>query len=419
MSANLHTADRRIGVMHLIHTVAYGGVESVVLNWLGAIDRARFDVHLVCFANPGGTEEPFVREAERRGFAVSRIVWNRRKPVWRAARSLAGLIRANKIDVLHTHNEYANIVGAVASFMRRVKTITTVYVRGRWGWRRNTIQAIDTLVLRRFDRVTAHCEETQRVMSRALPEHDIRTLICGFKINRDAEEPAERLARRRGRGVAADDVLLVNVARLYPEKDQAFLLRCFAEIVRRRPQARLWIVGVGPLEAELKSLAAGLNLLGHVRFLGWVESWSRLLPLCDVQVHPATIEGVSLAVGEGMAAGLPLVASEVGGLREIITHERTGLFVPHGDERKFIEQTLRLIDDAALRGKLGEAARRFIDEEYSIEVAVHRLEETYREMKLVGTMRTGAAKSEAAKAGTATVAKSVSEETGKCVSASS
>lgn len=371
----------RITVLHLIHTMAYGGVESVVLNWLSKLDPTRFEVHLACFANPGGTEMSFVGEAERCGFTVTKIPWGRRKPLWQAARALARLLRMRRVQVLHTHNEYADFVGAMAARLSAVKTVATVYVRGDFGWRRNVLQAIDRLALHGFDSITAHCEETRQQLTRLYPRRSIKTLICGFAVsNWPAMSLSERRAQRQAAGIADDQVLLVNVARLYPEKAQAFLLECFAEIVARAPRARLWIVGVGPLEAELKRRAAELNLNEVVRFLGWQDHWASLLPLCDVQVHPTLMEGVSLAVGEGMAAGLPVIASNVGGLGEIIKHQQTGLFFHAGDAQQFIEQTLRLIEDEAGRRRLGAAGRSFIEREYSLEVAVRNLEETYREV---------------------------------------
>jgi glycosyltransferase involved in cell wall biosynthesis len=368
--------------MHLIHTMAYGGVESVVLNWLGKIDRERFDVRLVCFANPGETEAPFVREAAQRGFIVAKIPWNRRKPLLKSAYALKRLMQEHQTEILHMHNEYANFVGALATLLQPVKTISTIYVRGDFSWRRNILQTIDGLVIRCFDRVTAHCEMTRKQLAESLGAKDIKTLICGFESehNEAMQGPEERLARRNQAGIKDGETLLVNVARLYPEKHQAFLLESFAEIVEKCPKARLWIVGVGPLEAELKSYATQLGVTDRVEFLGWVENWQSLLPLCDIQVHPALMEGVSLAIGEGMAAGLPVIASDVGGLREVLTHKRTGILVPSGDKPRFVEETVRLILNKDERLRLGSAAQRFINSEYSLGLAVRSLEETYSEV---------------------------------------
>lgn len=375
-------ADARpVRVVHLIHSMAYGGVETALLNWVRGLEAAGHAVRVVCFANPGGTEAPFVDAAARLGIAVSTISWARRKPLVKAARALAAQIRGFEADILHCHGWYADFVGAVASWMAPVKTITTQYVWFDYDWKRNLIQLIDRYVIRLFDRVTTHCEATRRAtVERGFAPESVRTLICGFETHRVTLAPAERSRRRLARGVADDEILLVNVARLYPEKAQDSLLRCFQEIHRREPRARLWIAGVGPLEAELRALCTRLGLDDRVQFIGFVTDLPATLALADLQVHPARIEGVPLAICEGMAAALPIVASAVGGLPEVLEHGTSGLLVPEGDEAAFAASVLALVRDPGRARGLGEAARRFIEDDYSLARAVRAVEATYAEM---------------------------------------
>jgi len=376
-----NVAARRISVLHLIHTMAYGGVETAVLNWLTNFDRERFDAHIACFANPGATERPFVEAAEQRGVRVWRIPWGRRKPIIKAGRALAALLRDQRVDILHTHNWYADFVGALAARLAPVKTITTLYVWFDYDWKRNLLQALDRRVIKRFDLVTAHCEDTRRkTIAGGYPAERLRVLNCGFATRRADLTPAERQARRRAFGVSDEEIVLANIARLYPEKAQAALLRCFKEIHRRAPQTRLWITGVGPLEAELKRSCAALGLDGVVSFLGFVNDLPQLLALVDAQVHPALIEGIPLAICAGMAAGLPIVASAVGGLPEILAGGRCGRLVPGGDEEAFVEAVLRLIAAPEEAARLGRAARQMIETDFSLDAAVRRVEETYLEV---------------------------------------
>ena len=373
--------EPRISVLHLIHTMAYGGIETVVLNWIRGMDRTRFDVHLACFANPGGTEQPFVEAAERQGLTVHKLPWGRGKPVLKAAGELVRLARRFRVDIVHSHNCYADLVSLAAAWRLPVKTITTVYVWCDLDWKRNLIQAINRAILPFFDRITAHCEFTRiETVRRGFPEAKITTLICGFETHPVTLSVQERLGERRARGVRDDELLLVNIARLYPEKAQDALLRIFARIRERHPNTRLWIAGVGPLEAELKALCARLGLDRSVEFIGFITDLPRLLALADIQVHPAHIEGVALAICEGMAAGLPIVASAVGGLSEVLSYGENGLLVPPGDEAAFVDAVCSVIDDPDLGRRLGAAARRFIQHDYSLKTAVAAVEQTYREL---------------------------------------
>lgn len=129
----------KTSVFHLIHTMAYGGIETIVVNWFDHLDRDRFDLKLVCFANPGNTERPFVDAARRRGIEVVKIPWGRRKPLFQATREFVRLVRQFDADIVHTHNVYADIVGWLAAKRTRAKTVASLYVWGEFGVKRNLL----------------------------------------------------------------------------------------------------------------------------------------------------------------------------------------------------------------------------------------------------------------------------------------
>ena len=372
---------RPVSVMHLLHTMAYGGVETAVINWLLRIDRERFTPHLVVFSNPDHSESHFVTAAEAAGLTVHKIPWGRRKPLWKAARALSALMREKNVQVLHTHNWYADFVGALAARFVPVKTITTVYVWSDFDWKRNLLQWIDRYVIRSFDIVSAHCSDTYRkTLSLGVPASHLRTLICGFEAPKVDLPPDVRAHMRRQMGVGDDEFLLVNVARLYPEKAQDSLLRIFKRLLERCPQCRLWIAGIGPLEAQLKAYCAELGLESKVDFVGFVEDLPNFLALVDLHVNSSMAEGVPLAICSGMAAGLPIVATAVGGLPDVILQGKTGILVEAGNETAFVDAVERLVRDSEDRRRLGSAARRFIETEYSLDHAVRQIENTYLEL---------------------------------------
>src|SRR5688572_9055240 len=136
-----------VRVAHLIHTMAHGGVETALINWFKTFTPDNVQAHLLCFANPGHTEKPFVDAATNAGLAVHLIPWGRHKPVLRSARALAAFIREHRIELLHCHNTYANLVGLCASRSTRVKTLTTVYVWSGYGVKRRMLQWLDERML--------------------------------------------------------------------------------------------------------------------------------------------------------------------------------------------------------------------------------------------------------------------------------
>ena len=369
-------ARTRVG--HLIHTMAHGGIETALLNWVLSMDPERFEVHLVCFANPGGTEGAFVAAAGRAGLAVHLVPWSRRKPVLRAARALADLVRSLQLDILHCHNCYADVVGLVTARLVRVRTVTTVYVWHAFDWKRSMIQWIDLQVIRHFDQITAHCEDARRgTIARGIPEDRVTLLTCGYSLEAVSLAADDRHRRRAELGATADDIVLVNVARFWPEKAHDVLIESFQAAHARCARLRLWLVGIGPEEERIRAMVSARGLDERVTFLGFEPELARLLALVDIQVHPSDIEGVALAVCAGMAAGLPIVATRVGGLPEVLKDEHSALLVEPRQPEALSEAVLRLVAQPALARRLGVAAQRFIEEEYSLSAATRRVEATY------------------------------------------
>jgi glycosyltransferase involved in cell wall biosynthesis len=371
----------RVPVAHLIHTMAYGGVETALINWLTRIPRDGFEAHLICFANPGETERPFVEAANAAGLRVLRIPWHRGKPVWRSARALKRILEENGIRILHCHNTYANLVGLLAGRLARVLTTTTLYVWGEFGWKRGMLQWMDRAMLPWFDRITAHCEETRRqTIAMGYRPEEVSLLVCGFEAKPVTTAVEERRARRAELGASDSDRVLINVARFYPEKAHDVLLEGFRQMREREPGLRLWLLGVGPEEERIRALTKEQGLEESVRFLGFRSDLEQVLSLADIMVHPSHMEGVPLAILSGLAAGLPVVATAVGGLPEVVRNGESGILIPPGRPDELASAVLGLAGDEGRCRELGAAAKRFIEEEYSLDAAARRVTSLYKEM---------------------------------------
>src|SRR5262249_8145718 len=163
--------------------------------------------------------------------------------------------------ILHCHNTYAQLVTIAVGRMTRVKTITTLYVWGNFGWKRAVLQWLDCLSLRFFDQVSAHCQETfQETVRRGIPAGKLRVLIGGFTEGGGEWRPEGRDQGRARLGAKPGDFVLINVARFWPEKAHDVLLHAFRMVLHQQPNARLWIAGVGPLEGEVRALCDRLQL---------------------------------------------------------------------------------------------------------------------------------------------------------------
>lgn len=182
-------------------------------------------------------------------------------------------------------------------------------------------------------------------------------------------DPAERTARRAELmpGVPADCFLWGSTGRLRWEKGFDVLLPAFAELRRTHPRAFLVIGGDGSDRAALEAQAASLGLREHVKFLGFRKDVPAILSVLDGYVLASRSEGLGTAILEALAAGLPGVATEVGGIPDSVRHEKTGLLVPNENPTAIAAAMARLMDDEGLRERLGAAAWKMVREEFTAE----------------------------------------------------
>jgi glycosyltransferase involved in cell wall biosynthesis len=388
------TPVRKIRVLHLIHSMAIGGIETTVLNWVRFLDTDRCEFFVCCFAGDRGREYPFLEAAAAAAVGpIYTIPWRRSKPVFRAARALARHVRDLQIDIVHTHSYYANVVGAAFRLLQRdIPVVGTLYVWGHYDPLRMMLQFTDWCAMRFiYDGVTAHCENTvKQTLRLGFTEEEVALTISGVPAHERPSSPEERARLRRKAGLGDDELLLVNLARIYPEKAHDQLLQSFKIIHDRIPRARLWIAGTGlpQLQAKLSALQSQLGLDGAASFIGFRSDVARILQMADIMVHPSHVEGVPLTILHGMTAGLPIVASDVGGVADVIKHGKTGVLVQENDVDGFASAVIGLAQSEPERRRLGHNALEFAVSEQSMATASRQLGAVYSKLL---ARRTGAA----------------------------
>jgi L-malate glycosyltransferase len=191
---------------------------------------------------------------------------------------------------------------------------------------------------------------------------------------------AERSVVRQEFGVADEEFVILQVARLDPLKDHVTALRTLERVVQQRPDARLLVAGEGPELPTIQAAVAHLGLQRQVRLLGLRTDVPRLLAAADLFLLTSVSEGIPLTVIEAMAAGLPVVATPVGAIAVAIEDGKSGLLVPVRDAGALEAALRRLIEDAALRQALGAAARARVESVFAFEAVVARLAAIYDEL---------------------------------------
>jgi glycosyltransferase involved in cell wall biosynthesis len=286
-------------------------------------------------------------------------------------------------DLLHAH---LLLLDAFAGGLVRVGFRTPVVAKAACGGtfgdvsrlRRIPMRSVFRIGLRRIDRIVATSEQVRSEL-----------LDYGFPPSRVARIPngvdTGRFAPRHGRSelkthLAPEGPLAVFVGRLDVQKGLECLLRAWARVRAEHPRARLVLIGEGPQAHALQELAGALGVQDEVLFAGAQRDVRPYLQAADVFVLPSLAEGMSNALLEAMACGVPCVTTRVGGNVDLVTDGETGLLVDPGQEEPLARALLTLLDDPEGAQRLGEAARRRIEQGYTMEAVTERYLALYEEL---------------------------------------
>jgi len=290
--------------------------------------------------------------------------------------------RRREFDVIHVHS--ATVSALVAAYAGRKlgkPVVMKVMASGQWGdfkrMRSGEVLAGARRMMRRLhdvDRVVClNREVADECLEEGFRADQLFPVPNGFPI--DGVVARESYPDR-------DELQVIFSGRLDPQKDPALLLEAFAIAMTaaKAPRLRLRFLGDGPLVASLEERARSLGLQDRVRFLGRVNDVPRHLVEADIFVLPSLSEGISNALLEALAHGVPAIATDIPGNRDLIEDERTGLLVPAGDARVLSGALLRLAGDRALRESLGRAGRRLVEDRFDLRKVAGSYAGMYREI---------------------------------------
>jgi sugar transferase (PEP-CTERM/EpsH1 system associated) len=366
-----------IRVMHVVHTYGVGGMEVGITKLVNALDRTRV-TSSICSCCPGDSLKNRL-DPEIRLFELNRKPGNDPKLVAQLYR----LLRRERPHVLHTHRWATLCEGLIAARLAGVPFV----VHGEHGTletrRHNAF--VQRTVWKRVDQVLSVSSRLAERMAREIsfPLDRIKVIRNGVDTTRF--RPGGGAAARQALGVSPDALIIGAVGRLVPVKDYPTLLRALALLRERGVAFESIIAGTGPLRDELTALAISLGL-ANVRFLGNRNDIEHVLPAFDVFVLSSSSEGLSNTIQEAMAAGLPVVATRVGGADELVDESGTGLLVPPGNPEALAHALGSLAQDAGRRRSMGDAGRRRAESVFGIDIMIREYERLYLSL---GT-RTGA-----------------------------
>lgn len=328
-----------IKVFHLIYSLETGGAETDLLAKSRILARQQnCDVTVGCLLKRGD----LAPRAEEAGVRVVGPLMRSKGDV-RVIPRLVRLLRAGRYDVVHTHMFASNLLGRLAAMIAGVQPIvaTVQLIADRESWWQILL-----------DRLLQHCTASMVASSEAVRQSFIRRGIRPAKIRTiynsidlthfDVDREAVRRATRREFGWDESHFVVGAVARLEKVKGLEHLVEAAQAVVQAIPGARFLFVGDGPERACLQAQARRLGLERHCLFAGLRQDVPQILPALDLFALPSLSEALGIAAIEALASGVPVVASRVGGVPEVVVSGETGLLIPHGNAHQLAEAILRV-----------------------------------------------------------------------------
>jgi L-malate glycosyltransferase len=369
-------------VLFIIDSFEQGGSERQAMQLLTQLHASgKCRVHLACLQNRGSLriEADQLGIGEIREYALSSFYdLNFLKQL----RRLVQFIKENQIDVVHTHCFYTNIFGMTGAFLAGVPARVTS--KGETdGFRSPMQKRAERAAFRLSHRVIANCLVVQNQLIReGVSPAKIIKHYNGLNLDRlKVQDDLQREDALAGFGLPVDRRYISIVANLRnPVKDHPMFLRAAARVRAAVPDAGFAIAGEGELMESLLELAAELGIKDDVFFLGRCDNVADLLFASDIGVLSSKAEGFANAILEYMAAGLPVVATDVGGAREAIAEGETGYLVASGDDEKMAERIIEVLDESKRARAMGQRGKSIAAEKFSCDRHLQNTLELYDEL---------------------------------------
>ena len=363
---------RKKRVMQITHDLDIGGLQQVVVNICRTIDRRRFEVSVLCLRVLG----KFVPEVEKLGIKVF-FLPQKKGTDYFSFLKVAKILRREKIDVIHTHNTQPFVDGTLGALMSGVRTIVhTDHARvfpdkRRYMFAEWLMSHFAYMVVGVSDHTSQNLIRYERISPKK-----VMTIVNGIdgskydiKIDKDK--------KRKELGLTNKGPIMGLGVRLSEQKGITYLLKAMPEIIKIIPDITLVIAGEGPIEDELTRESTLLGIDHNVLFAGPRLDMPELLKLFDLYVLPSLYEGLPLVLLEAMAAGCPVIATNVGGISTAIKQGENGSLVEPKNHKVLASEIIRLLSSQELRNRYSKNGLSQFREKFGADIMTRKYERLY------------------------------------------
>jgi glycosyltransferase involved in cell wall biosynthesis len=367
----------KIRVLEMIDRPSLGGGQTALLLLAENLDRGLFDVAVG--SAPGG---PLVSRAEEKGLRHLAIPLEKKLDL-RSIGKIAAILEENKVDILHTHGGYAGLYGRWAACRSRTPVVVhTLHGIHYLHYRNPAVRQLFIHLERRCSRFTdrlvlvSHADLGRAIKHRLAPQDRMSVILNGIGLP-EGLSTESREKKRRELNLDPGRAVVGTVARLHRQKGVLYLLLAAPMILDRFPEARIVVVGEGPLGRRLRKRARVLGLGDRVLFLGARSDAAEIMALFDIFVLPSLWEGLPFVLVEAAALGKPIVSTAVDGAREVIDDGKTGVLVPPRAPHALAEAVISLLADRNEASRLAERAKAVIPARFPLQRMVEQTQSLY------------------------------------------
>ena len=369
----------KIRVLHIcdkfgVQGSSIHGVGRLFSWWMPRFDAERFEVSLVGLRDA----DESVANLRERGIELTAL--GRGRFDLGTVFALERLMRERRAQIVHMHGYGATNFGGVAALRSGAKRVVHEHFvdPANPGYQK----PFDWCLARTAHVGLANCEAVKDFMveQRLMRRERIRVVWNGAPLAEFRPPPREAVARERERwGIEESDTVVASIGRLDEQKGNRYFLDAVAMLFERAPRFKVVVAGDGPLQGELEAQCARLGIADDVIFMGYHSDVPLLQSLIDVQVIPSLWEGTTLTVFEAMSMELPIVATDVDGLGEVLTHDENALLVPPADPAALADALSEVLEEPDRRKRLAAQAR--VDSaRFDIQRTVEELQDLYTEL---------------------------------------
>lgn len=367
----------KIRILRIISNLGVGGVQKRMVSLLPKLNKERYEI-VVCSFKSGELQHCL----EQSGIPV-RIVSRRFKfdPV--CIYRLCSIMKKENIDIVHTHCHKPNTTGRFAAKLAGVPVIIA-NEHNVDSWKSNWQLTLDKWLAAHSDKIIAVSEAVKSfyVKNANISADKFEVVYNGVDLDfwQNNIPAKEMIFKKKAElGLLQGDKVIVAIGRLHPQKGHEYLLRAARKIIPRMKNLKFLIIGDGPMKESLESCSERLGIKENVVFTGKRDDVKDILYLSDISVVSSVREGFSNAVLEAMACGKPVVATDVGGNKEIIIDGKNGFIVSSRDEDALADRILTLAGNEELTIRMGLAAKETV-KSFSLSRMIHKTEKLYEEL---------------------------------------